>query len=181
MKSIAIFCGSAFNGDPAIIKAIDELAGAFAARNITMVFGGANVGTMGILADAVLSRGGKVTGVLPQFLMDREIAHTGLTELHIVDSMHQRKQLMTELSDGIITLPGGAGTLDEYFEAFTWLQLGLHSKPVGILNLNGFYDPLLQQFDVMVAHGFLKPDSRKMVLASPEINNLLDLMASFSR
>jgi uncharacterized protein (TIGR00730 family) len=138
MKSIAIFCGSAFNGDPAIIKAIDELAGAFAARNITMVFGGANVGTMGILADAVLSRGGKVTGVLPQFLMDREIAHTGLTELHIVDSMHQRKQLMTELSDGIITLPGGAGTLDEYFEAFTWLQLGLHSKPVGILNLNGF-------------------------------------------
>ncbi|RYD92455.1 MAG: TIGR00730 family Rossman fold protein, partial [Sphingobacteriales bacterium] len=135
MKSISVFCGSSFNGDLALLQVIEQLADAFTRRDITLVYGGANVGMMGILADAVLSRGGRVIGVLPQFLMDKEVAHTGLTELHIVDSMHARKQLMSELSDGTITIPGGIGTLDEFFEIYTWLQLGLHNNPIGLLNV----------------------------------------------
>src|SRR6185437_1803656 len=133
-------------------------------RNITLVFGGGKVGVMGILADAVLNNGGRAIGVLPQFLMEKEVGHPGLTELHIVETMHQRKQLMNDLCDGIIMLPGGFGTLEEFFEVLTWLQLGLHSKPIAILNVNGFYDLLLQQMDVMVEHKFLKSANRKLVI-----------------
>ena len=149
-------------------------------RDITLVFGGGKVGMMGLLADAVLSRGGKAIGVIPQFLMDKEVGHTGLTELHIVDNMHQRKQLMNDLCDGIITLPGGFGTLEEFFEVLTWLQLGLHNKPIGVLNVNGFYDFLLKQMDVMVEQQFLKPANRKLVLTSGDAIELVKLLENFN-
>jgi uncharacterized protein (TIGR00730 family) len=133
-----------------------------------------------LLAEAVLQRGGKAIGVIPQFLMDKEVGHTGLTELHIVDNMHQRKQLMSDLCDGIMMLPGGFGTLEEFFETLTWLQLGLHNKPIGILNINGFYDLLLKQMDVMVEQQFLKSANRKLVLTSGDPVELINLMENFN-
>jgi hypothetical protein len=180
MKSLCIFCGANFNGDPALKQTVEQLAEIMVSRDIALVFGGGRVGVMGILADAVLQMGGKAVGVIPQFLMDKEVGHTGLTELHIVDNMHQRKQLMSDLSDGIIMLPGGFGTLEEFFEVLTWLQLGLHNKPTGILNVNGFYDLLLQQMDVMVEQQFLKPANRKLVLTSGDAIELVNLMENFN-
>jgi uncharacterized protein (TIGR00730 family) len=180
MKSICIFCGANFNGDPILKQAIDQLAEVMVSRNITLVFGGGKVGVMGLMADAVLSRGGKAIGVIPQFLMDKEVGHTGLTELHIVESMHQRKQMMNDLSDGIITLPGGWGTLEEFFEVLTWLQLGLHNHPIGLLNVNGFYDLLLKQMDVMVEQRFLKPTNRELILTSGDPIELVNLMDNFN-
>lgn len=179
MKSICVFCGANFNGDPALKQAIDQLADVMVSRDMALVFGGGRVGVMGLLADAVLQRGGKAIGVIPQFLMDKEVGHTGLTELHIVENMHQRKQMMNDLCDGIITLPGGFGTLEEFFEVLTWLQLGLHQKPIGILNVNGFYDFLLKQMDVMVEQRFLKPVNRQLVLTSANAAELVETMASF--
>ncbi|HEY4197652.1 MAG TPA: TIGR00730 family Rossman fold protein, partial [Mucilaginibacter sp.] len=149
-------------------------------RDMALVFGGGKVGVMGLLAEAMIRRGGKTIGVIPQFLMDKEVGHTGLTELHIVENMHQRKQLMSDLCDGIIMLPGGFGTLEEFFEVLTWLQLGLHNKPIGILNVNGFYDLLLQQMDVMVDQQFLKPANRKLVLTSGDAIELISLMENFT-
>ncbi|GGA93945.1 MULTISPECIES: LOG family protein [Mucilaginibacter] len=179
MKSICVFCGANFNGDPALKQAIELLAEVMVSRNITLVFGGGKVGVMGLMADAVLSRGGKVIGIIPQFLMDKEVGHTGLTELHIVENMHQRKQMMNDLSEGIITLPGGWGTLEEFFEVLTWLQLGLHNHPIGLLNVNGFYDLLLKQMDVMVEQRFLKPTNRELILTSGDPIELVNLMDNF--
>ena len=176
MKAICVFCGANFNGDQMLVQAIGQLAEIMVSRDITLVYGGGKVGVMGILADAVLSRGGKTIGVIPQFLLDKEVGHTGLTELHIVDSMHQRKQLMSDLCDSFIMLPGGFGTLEEFFEVLTWLQLGLHSHPVGILNVNGFYDLLLEQMDLMVKQKFLKPANRALVLSSADAIELVNLM-----
>jgi uncharacterized protein (TIGR00730 family) len=176
MKAICVFCGANFNGDVLLRQTVEQLAEVMVNRNITLVFGGGKVGIMGILADAVLKHGGKAIGVIPQFLMDKEVGHTGLTELHIVDNMHQRKQLMNDLCDGIIMMPGGFGTLEEFFEVLTWLQLGLHSHPVGILNVNGFYDLLLQQMDLMVEQKFLKPANRGLVLSSGDAIELVNLM-----
>ena len=176
MKAICVFCGANFNGDKTLSDAIEQLAEVMTSRGITLVFGGGRVGVMGLLADAVLSKGGKAIGVIPQFLMDKEVGHTGLTELHIVENMHQRKQLMNDLCDGIIMLPGGFGTLEEFFEVLTWLQLGLHSHPVGILNVNGFYDLLLQQMDLMVEQRYLKPANRELVLSSGDPIELVNLM-----
>ncbi len=180
MKSICVFCGANFNGDVQLKQAIDHLAEIMVNQNISLVFGGGKVGVMGLIADAVLQRGGKAIGVIPGFLMDKEVGHTGLTEMHVVENMHQRKQLMNELCDGIITLPGGFGTLEEFFEVLTWLQLGLHHKPIGLLNVNGFYDFLLKQMDVMVANRFLKPTNRNLVLSSPHPQELIDLMYNFT-
>ena len=180
MKSICIFCGANFNGDAVLLQAVEQLAEIMVSRDITLVFGGGKVGVMGIMADAILRWGGRAIGVIPQFLMDKEVGHTGLTELHIVENMHQRKQLMSDLCDGIIMLPGGFGTLEEFFEVLTWLQLGLHSKPIGILNVNGFYDLLLQQMDVMVEQQFLKPTNRKLVLTSGDAIELISLMENFT-
>lgn len=180
MKSICVFCGANFNGDPALKQAIDQLAEVMVSRNITLVFGGGKVGVMGLMADAVLSRGGKAIGIIPQFLMDKEVGHTGLTELHIVENMHQRKQMMNDLSEGIITLPGGWGTLEEFFEVLTWLQLGLHNHPIGLLNINGFYDLLLKQMDVMVEQRFLKPTNRQLILTSGDPIELVNLMDNFN-
>jgi uncharacterized protein (TIGR00730 family) len=178
MKSICVFCGANFNGDPLLKQAVEQLAEIMVNRDITLVFGGGKVGVMGILADAVLGGGGRAIGVMPQFLLDKEVGHTGLTELHVVDNMHQRKQLMNDLCDGIIMLPGGFGTLEEFFEVLTWLQLGLHSHPVGILNVNGFYDLLLQQMDLMVEQRFLKPANRKLVISSGDAVELVNLMGN---
>ena len=180
MKSICVFCGSNFNGDPLLLKAINQLADVFVEKDITLVFGGGRVGVMGLIADAVLTRGGRAIGIIPQFLMDKEVGHTGLTELIITENMHQRKQKMADLSDGVITLPGGFGTLEEFFEVLTWLQLGLHSNPIGLLNVGGFYDPLLQQMDLMVEHRFLKPVNRQLVLSNSEPGALVEMMSSFS-
>ena len=176
MKSICIFCGANFNGDPVLREAVEQLAEVMEARGITLVYGGGKVGVMGLLADAMLTRGGKAIGVIPAFRKDKEIAHVGLTELHVVDNMHQRKQLMNDLCDAIIMLPGGFGTLEEFFEVLTWLQLGLHNHPVGILNVGGFYDLLLQQMDLMVEQRFLKPANRKLVLSSGDPIELISLM-----
>ena len=180
MKSICIFCGANFNGDPVLREAAEQLIEVMFNRNITLVFGGGKVGMMGLLADEMISRGGKTVGVIPQFLMDKEVGHAGLTELHIVETMHQRKQLMNDLCDGIIMLPGGFGTLEEFFEVLTWLQLGLHNKPIGVLNVNGFYDYLLKQMDVMVEQKFLKPTNRKLVLTSGDPIELVSLMENFN-
>jgi len=180
MKSICVFCGANFNGDPVLKQAIEQLAEVMVSRNITLVFGGGKVGVMGLMADAVLSRGGKAIGIIPQFLMDKEVGHTGLTELHIVENMHQRKQMMNDFSEGIITLPGGWGTLEEFFEVLTWLQLGLHNHPIGLLNVNGFYDLLLKQMDVMVEQRFLKPTNRELILTSGDPIELVNLMDNFN-
>ncbi len=176
MRSICVFCGANFNGDPALKQAVELLAEVMVSKHISLVYGGGNVGVMGLLADAVLARGGEVIGIIPQFLMDKEVGHKGITKLHIVDNMHQRKQMMNDLCDGIIMLPGGFGTLEEFFEVLTWLQLGLHKHPVGILNVGGFYDALLTQMDVMVAQRYLKPANRELVLTSADPIELVDLM-----
>jgi len=176
MKAICVFCGANFNGDPLLKYAVEQLAEIMVERDITLIFGGGKVGVMGLLADAILNNGGKAIGVIPQFLMDKEVGHTGLTELHIVENMHQRKQLMNDLCDGIIALPGGFGTLEEFFEVLTWLQLGLHNHPIGLLNVNGFYDHLLMQMDVMVEQRFLKPANRKLVITSGDAIELVNLM-----
>lgn len=176
MKAICIFCGANFNGDPALKQAIELLADVMVSKNISLIYGGGKVGVMGLLADAVLDRDGEVIGIIPQFLMDKEVGHKGITRLHVVENMHQRKQMMSDLCDGIIMLPGGFGTLEEFFEVLTWLQLGLHNHPVGILNVGGFYDLLLKQMDVMVEQRYLKPANRELVLSSADPIELVNLM-----
>jgi|UniRef100_UPI00404B1701 uncharacterized protein (TIGR00730 family) len=180
MKSISVFCGANFNGDPVLLKAIEDLADVFVEKEITLVFGGGRVGVMGLIADAVLVRGGRVIGVIPQFLMDKEVGHTGLTELIITENMHQRKQKMADISDGIIAMPGGFGTMEEFFEVLTWLQLGLHNNPIGLLNVGGFYDPLLLQMDRMVDQKFLKPINRELVLSHDNPESLVTLMEKYN-
>lgn len=179
MKAISVFCGSNFDGNPVLLKAVNDLADAMVEKDIALVFGGGRVGVMGLIADAVLTRGGKAIGVIPQFLMDKEVGHTGLTELIITENMHQRKQKMADLSDGVITLPGGFGTMEEFFEVLTWLQLGIHGNPIGLLNVDGFYDPLLMQIDLMVEKKFLKPLNRELVLSDHDPKTLIERMEKF--
>ena len=179
MKAISVFCGSNFDGNPVLLKAVNDLADAMVEKDISLVFGGGRVGVMGLIADAVLTRGGKAIGVIPQFLMDKEVGHTGLTELIITENMHQRKQKMADLSDGVITLPGGFGTMEEFFEVLTWLQLGIHGNPIGLLNVDGFYDPLLLQIDLMVEKKFLKPLNRELVLSDHDPKSLIERMQKF--
>ena len=179
MKAISVFCGSNFNGNPVLLKAVHHLADVMVEKKISLVFGGGRVGVMGLIADAVLQRGGIAIGVIPKFLMDKEVGHTGLTELIITENMHQRKQKMADLSDGVITLPGGFGTMEEFFEVLTWLQLGIHGNPIGLLNIDGFYDPLLMQIDLMVENKFLKPLNRDLVIAENEPRILIERMEKF--
>ena len=176
MKSVAVFCGSSSGLNPAYTKATKLLGETLADRDITLVYGAGNVGLMGVVADAALSKNGKVIGTIPQFLVDKEVAHYGITELIITETMHERKQKMVDVAEGIIVLPGGIGTLDEFFEMFTWQQLGLHDKSIGILNVNGFYDHLLAHITHMVQEGFLKNfhGNRIIVETSPE--KLIDRM-----
>lgn len=180
MKSICVYCGANFNGDPELKAAVDTLAKAMVSRNIRLVFGGGSVGVMGLIANAVLELKGNATGVIPQFLMDKEVGHKGLTEMIITQNMHERKQKMADLSDGFIILPGGFGTLEEFFEILTWLQLGLHNKPIGVLNVGGFYDPLFAQMDMMVARRFLKEKNRALVFNESDADMLISKMNEFS-
>lgn len=150
-----------------------------AERGIEVVYGGGRIGTMGAVADGALSAGGSVIGVIPQHMIEWEIAHDGLAELHVVDTMHQRKALMADLSDAFVALPGGAGTMDELFEIWTWAQLGLHAKPIGLLNVDGFYDQLIAMIDHMVTEGFLKAPYREMVLVDDDIDRLLDRLGCY--
>ncbi|MEO1012870.1 MAG: TIGR00730 family Rossman fold protein, partial [Bacteroidota bacterium] len=173
MERIVVFCGSSEGGDPLIIQAATELGKTLANKEIDLVYGAARIGIMGKVAQAALDSGGKVIGVIPDFLMRREIYHQGLTRLIITKTMHERKLKMHELSEGVIMLPGGYGTLEEFFEMITWAQLGLHQKPVGILNTNGFYDELLKMLDKMVSQGFLKKENRDMLLVASDVDNLL--------
>ncbi len=179
MKSICVYCGSNFNGNPNLLKAITDLAKTLASQNITLVFGGGSVGIMGVLANEVLKGGGKAIGIIPQFLMDKEVGHTGLTELIITENMHQRKQKMIDLADGFVILPGGFGTLEELFEVLTWLQLGLHGKPIGVLNIDGFYDPLFAQMDLMVKNKFVKQINRDLVFNETDAELLVNKMKNF--
>ncbi|GLU54786.1 LOG family protein [Dyadobacter frigoris] len=179
MKRITVFCGSSFGTDSIYKERATALGNALAKNEIELVYGGANVGLMGAVADGVLSEGGKVIGVLPHFLQSKEIAHTGLTELILVETMHERKTRMNDLCDGVIALPGGFGTLEEFFEMLTWAQLGLHKKPIAILNIDGFYDSLSVLIQVMTDKGFLKPVNQKMLLVSDNIEELLTRMSEY--
>ena len=174
MNSICVFCGSSPGNDPAYAAAAQRLGRTLAERDTTLVYGGGHVGLMGVVADAALEAGGEVIGVMPRSLVDREIGHTGLTKLHVVGSMHERKALMSELSDGFVALPGGNGTLEEFFEVLTWAQLGEHGKPCGLLNVAGYYDPLLAVFDRMVDRAFLKEEHRNLVLVEEDAKSLLE-------
>ena len=179
MESISVFCGSSTGKDQQILDTAYELGQAFALSNITLIFGGANLGVMKKVADGVLENKGRAVGVIPDFLRSREIAHPKLTELIITKTMHERKVIMYEKSDGFIILPGGFGTMDEFFEITTWGQLGLHGKPVGILNINGFYDDLLSMAENMVKKGFLKQDNFDAVLIDASIEGLFKKMNGF--
>ncbi len=179
MKSVCVFCGSSFGTKAAYANAARDTGRAIAEQGLTLVYGGAKVGLMGAVADAALEAGGTVIGVLPTSLQEKELAHEGLSELHIVSSMHERKALMAEKSDAFLTLPGGAGTMEELFEVWTWGQLGLHLKPCGFLNTDGFYDKLLDFLDYQTAEGFMKPVMRQMVQAAPTPVELLELFRSY--
>jgi uncharacterized protein (TIGR00730 family) len=177
MQRLCVFCGSSPGHDPAYSALAAQFGRTLAQRRIGVVYGGGRVGLMGALADAALAAGGEVVGVIPQMLLDREHGHRGLTQLRVVDSMHARKALMAELADGFVALPGGIGTLEEIFEVWTWAQLGMHRKPCGLLDVDGFFTPLVSFLDHVVASGFLRPASRAMltVAASPD-----ELLAQFS-
>ena len=179
MKRVCVFCGSSagIRGDYSV--AAQKLAAAMARRGLGLVYGGGNVGLMGMIADSMLQAGGEVIGVIPQHLVAKEVAHRGLTELRVVDTMHQRKALMNELSDAFIALPGGYGTLEEFFEILTWSQLGIHGKPSGLLNVSGYYDSLLAMLDHAVAEGFLRAPFRELVMADTDADSLLQRLAVF--
>ena len=179
LKTVCVFCGSNVGSHPAYTAAAEQLGALLARRQIGLVYGGGKVGLMGKIADAVLSAGGRVTGVIPQALMLKEIGHDGLTELKIVNSMHERKALMAELADGFIALPGGFGTLDEFCEILTWSQLGLHHKPCGLLNVNGYYDHFSRLLDHAVDEQFLRPLHRAMVISDNDPEGLLIRMMEY--
>jgi len=176
LRSICVFCGSRDGARPSYRDIAFKTGQIFSSRNIALVYGGASVGLMGAVADGVLETGGRVTGVIPHGLADRERMHGGATEMILVDTMHARKARMAELSDAFIALPGGMGTLEEFTEIFTWAQLGIHNKPFGLLNVDGFYDPFVQMIDHMVAEGFLSAQDRAMVCVHSDTETLLDML-----
>lgn len=179
LKNICVFCGSSEGNDLAIINAAKDLGIAFSDQNITLVYGAAKIGIMGILAQSVLDHHGEVIGIIPEFLKKKEVVHLGLSELITTKNMHERKLRMLEESDGFIALPGGMGTLEELFEMLTWLQLGLHQKPIALLNVNHFYDDLLQCLETMVRKGFLSMNNYNLLLVDSNINQLLEKMKAF--
>lgn len=178
MKSICVYCGANVGTNPVYAQTAAALARRLTREDLTVVYGGGHVGLMGVLADAALTAGGEVVGVIPQDLADREVAHSGLAQLHVVRSMHERKMLMAELSDGFIALPGGFGTFEEFCEMLTWAQLGLHAKPCGLLNVAGYYDPLLA-FDRAAAEGFVRTEHRKIVLEARDPETMVSLMRGY--
>lgn len=172
IKTLCVFCGSSMGRQQVYASSAQKLAEYLIEKKISLVYGGANVGLMRILADTMLAAGGKVIGVMPQSLVEREVAHTGLTEMHIVGGMQERKALMADLSDAFVALPGAYGTLDELFEVLTWNQLGLINKPIGLLNIDGFFNPLLQMLDHAVEEKFLRAEHRDMLLMDSDIDSL---------
>lgn len=179
MKSIAVFCGSSNDADPLYIEQARQMGRLLAQRHKRLIYGGATIGLMGILADSVLEAGGKVIGVMPEFLKDKEIAHESLNDMVMVDNMHERKVKMHELADAFITLPGGFGTLEEFFETLTWGQLGLHSKPMGLLNVNGYFNQLFAFIDRINRERFIKTKHRDMILTADDPLELLRVMEAY--
>jgi len=177
MKRVCVYCGSSPGNQPIYREMAEAMGGLLARRGLGLVYGGGNVGLMGIVADATLAGGGEVIGVIPAALADREVAHAGVTDLRVVDSMHTRKALMAELSDAFIAMPGGVGTFEEFFEAVTWTQLGVHRKPCGLLNVGGFYTPLAAFIDQAVTEGFIKPIHRAMIVVDDDPERLLNSLA----
>lgn len=179
MKRICVFCGSNSGVDPLFVETAVRVGEFFVKNGIELVFGGGRVGLMGTIADTVLANGGRVIGVIPEPLALVEVAHQGLTELHIVDSMHERKALMAELSDGFIAMPGGFGTFEEFCEIITWAQLGIHRKPCALLNVGGFYDHLIRLFDHSTREGFIREEHRRLVQVACDIEALYRLMLDY--
>jgi uncharacterized protein (TIGR00730 family) len=178
MKRVCVYCGSSVGNQPIYRDMAEAMGALLARRGIGLVYGGGNVGLMGIVADAALAGGGEVIGVIPHALANREIAHAGVTDLRVVDSMHTRKALMADLSDAFIAMPGGVGTFEEFFEAVTWTQLGVHRKPCGLLNAGAFYSPLAAFIDQAVTEGFIKPIHRAMIVVDDDPERLLDSLAT---
>lgn len=179
MKSLCVYCGSSIGASPAYAEAARTLAKVMVEDNIALVYGGGNVGLMGVIADEVMRLGGEATGVIPKALLDKEVGHQGLTQLHIVKDMHERKALMAELSDGFVAMPGGIGTLEELFEIFTWSQLGLHDKPLGLLNVDGFYDDLIGFLQHVVAERFLRAEQAALLIHECKPSALVARLRSF--
>lgn len=177
MNAVAVFCGSSVGNNPAFAAAARDVGRLLATSGQRVIFGGGCVGLMGVLADATLEAGGQAIGVIPQALVDKEVAHRGLTQQHIVRSMHERKALMADLADAFIALPGGVGTLEEFFEIWTWAQLGLHAKPFGLLDVAGFYQPLLAFLNQVVAQGFVRPRHRELLLVDDDPARLVTKLA----
>lgn len=178
MKSICVYCGSNFGNSPAYRAAAEALGRALVARGHTLVYGGGNVGLMGVVADTVMQGGGEVIGIIPRSLLEREVGHRGVTRLEVVETMHQRKQRMAELCDAFIAMPGGWGTLEELAEAVTWTQLGIHRKPLGLLNIEHFYDPFLAYIDNAVAAGFIRPQHRGLLCSAETVDGVFDALSS---
>ena len=178
MKRICVFCGSSVGSRPEYEHAAREMGKVLAYRGIALVYGGGNVGLMGVIADAALDAGGQVIGIIPHSLNEREIAHTGVTDLRVVDSMHERKAMMADLSDAFIAMPGGVGTFEEFFEVVTWTQLGVHRKPCGLLNVAGFYTPLVEFIDRTVLEGFIRPVHRAAIVVDSDPVRLLEKLSS---
>ncbi len=179
MKSICVYCGSSFGNKSIYTDAARSLAKEMVKHNIALVYGGGNVGLMGVIANEVLRLGGEATGVIPQALMDKEVGHSQLTQLHVVKDMHERKAMMAELSDGFIAMPGGIGTLEELFEILTWSQLGFHEKPIGVLNVDGFYDGLIAFLQNQVAQGFVKANQADLMMHETNAADLLRRVQTF--
>jgi uncharacterized protein (TIGR00730 family) len=179
MKSLCVYCGSSFGISAGYANGARLLAKEMVAQDIGLVYGGGKVGLMGVIADEVLRLGGTVAGVIPQALMEKEVGHNQLTHLHVVQNMHERKALMAELADGFVALPGGIGTLEELFEILTWSQLGFHQKPVGVLNVENFYDGLIAFLQTQVAQGFVKSDQASLLLHDAEASNLIERMQHY--
>lgn len=180
-SSVCVYCGSSSGADPSFGHAAEELGHLIADRGLRLIYGGGHVGLMGRLADSVLARGGEAHGVITRALQDKEVAHAGLTELDVVDTMHERKARMSDLADGFLMLPGGFGTLDEYFEALTWTQLGVHSKPCAILDVDGYFEPLIDFIRHATTKRFVRSEHRDMVIAGTDPGAVLDAMASWQR
>jgi len=180
IKNIAVFCGSSTGIDPVYIESAKRLGRKIAEENLTLIYGGARVGCMGAVADACLQANGNVIGVIPEKLRDVEIAHNHLTELHVVKTMHERKALMSELADAFVALPGGVGTLEEWFEVFTWAQLGYHEKPCCLLNVDHYFDPLISMLDHIIKQGFMKSSYRDMIIVKTDVDDLFQSIYRYS-
>ncbi len=176
MNRICVFCGSKTGNSPLFLETAIQLGRVLAERGLELVYGGASIGLMGAVADSVMAGGGKVVGVIPEAMASKEVAHDGVTEMHVVSSMHERKSMMARLADAFVALPGGFGSFEELLEMITWAQLGIHRKPVGILNVNGYYDPLIQLFEGAIEAGFIKPRNRQLFVIEQEADRLLQTL-----